>query len=304
MPQFDSATFGTYAGKWVVVTAVFEVALATVFLVLGLANPEVRFAMVLTAAILGAVGVVLLAVGLRVRRRSAEVRRVVTSGLPGTATITGLTQTGMFLNENPQVEMDLQVQLPGQPPYVAKRKEFVPLILLGRLGAGTALPVKVDPADRNDVVIDWGAPPQAPDPSAAQGWWAPPAVAPVPGGGETLQEVQTALGASGLQAERAFAQADQAGYTVEQLRAYLRTNGLSGTATIDRLEDSGKVVGDDHLFTMQTTTNVPGHPPHQGQASAALVPKDKVGRIYVGATLPVKVAPDNFDAAMFEWEKI
>jgi hypothetical protein len=304
VPQFDSATFGTYAGKWVLVTAVFEVALATLFLIIGLANPEVRFGMLLTAAILGAIGIVLLAVGLRVRRRSAEVRRVVSSGLPGTATITSLTQTGMFLNENPQVEMDLTVQLPGQPPYQAKRKEFVPLILLGRLSGGIALPVKVDPADPNDVVIDWGAPPQAPDPSAAKGWWPTPAVTSVAGGGETLQEVQTALGASGLQAAPPFAQTDQAGYTVEQLRAYLRTNGLSGTATIDRLEDSGRVVGDDHLFTMQSTTNVPGHPPHQGKPSAALVPKDKVGRIYVGATLPVKVAPDNFDAAMFEWDKI
>jgi hypothetical protein len=63
-------------------------------------------------------------------------------------------------------------------------------------------------------------------------------------------------------------------------------------------------VGDDHLFTMQTTLIVPGHPPHQGSPSAALVPKDKVSRIHVGATLPVKVAPDNLDAQMFEWDKI
>ena len=91
---------------------------------------------------------------------------------------------------------------------------------------------------------------------------------------------------------------------MDQLRDYLRANGLAGTATIEHLEDSGKDVGDDHLFTMQTTVTVPGQPPHRSAPSAALVPKAKVGRVYVGAILPVKVAPDNPDAVMFDWDKI
>jgi hypothetical protein len=304
VPRFESSTFGSYASKWLMGMAVFELALAGVFVLVGLANPEARFGLLLTAAILGLVAIGLLAVGLRSRARAASARRVLSTGTAGSATITGLTQTGMFMNENPQVEMDLMVQVPGRPPYAAKRKQFVPLILLGRLSTGSPLSVRVDPADPSNVEIDWDTPLPV---AATGGWWGAPAAGvptAVSSGGETLQEVQTALGASGLQAEPAFAQADQAGYTVEQLRAHLRTNGLSGTATIDQLEDSGKVVRDDHLFTMQTTTNVPGHPPHQGRPSAALVPKDKVGRIHVGATLPVKVAPDNFDALMFEWDKI
>ena len=43
--------------------------------------------------------------------------------------------------------MDLLVSIPGRAPYQARRKEFVPLILLGRLSSGPPLPVKVDPAD-------------------------------------------------------------------------------------------------------------------------------------------------------------
>jgi len=31
----------------------------------------------------------------------------------------------MYLNQNPQVELDLLVQLPGRPPYAARRMEFV-----------------------------------------------------------------------------------------------------------------------------------------------------------------------------------
>jgi hypothetical protein len=305
VPRFTSSTIGSYTGKWLLITAVFEVALASFFVALGLFNSEARFGMVLTAGILGLVAVILGGIGLRIRRRAAEVQRLIATGLPGTATVTGLTQTGMFLNENPQVEMELMVQLPGRPPYAAKRKEFVPLILLNRVSTGAVLAVKVDPADPNDVVIDWEAPAPAPS-ETAQGWWGVPAPAPaaVGAGTETLQEVQTALAGSGLQSERPFSEPGQGGYTVEQLRAHLRANGLSGTATIDRLEDTGKDVGTDHLFIMQTTTTVPGYPPHKGEPSAAMVPKEKVGRVYVGATLPVKVAPDNFDAVMFEWDKI
>lgn len=301
MPRFTSSTFGSYAAKWLIITAVFELVLASVFVGIGLTVPEARFGLLLTAAILAVVGVGLLVAGMRSKGRASSAQRVLTTGLAGSATVTGMTQTGMFLNENPQVEMELTVQLPGRPPYPAKRKQFVPLILLGRLSAGTPLAVKVDPADPNNVEIDWDAPAPA---GAAQGWWG---TAPAPTdvqGKETLQEVQTALTGSGLQAEKAFSLAEQGSYTVDQLRDYLRANGLAGTATIEHLEDSGKDVGDDHLFTMQTTVTVPGQPPHRSPPSAALVPKTKVGRLYVGAILPVKVAADNPDAVMFDWDKI
>jgi hypothetical protein len=181
----------------------------------------------------------------------------------------------------------------------------VPLILLGRLSSGALLPVKVDPADPGNVEIDWDAP--APSADAAQGWWgapAGPAASGTAGTDETLQQVQAAVGALGTPTERVFSQAEQGGYTVEQIRDYLRVNGLQGTATIEELHDSGQDVGDEHLFTMRTTVNVPGHPPHQSPPSAAMVPRSKVSSIRVGATLPVRVAPDNFDAAMFEWDKI
>ena len=304
MPRFTSSTFGSFAGKWLAITAVFELVVAVGLAVAGIAFPEARAGLFLTAGILGAVAAGLLYAGMRSRANAAEAARIIASGVAGSATITGLTQTGMFLNENPQVEMDLLVQVAGKPPYAVKRKQFVPLILLGRLSSGAPLAVKVDPADPNNVVIDWDAPAPA---AATQGWWGAPVVPAAPGGSggaETLQQVQAAVGALGFPAERVFSQAEQGGYTIEQLRGYLRVNGLQGTATIEQLHDSGQDVGDDHLFTMQTTVNVPGHPPHRGSPSAALVPKSKVSSIRVGATLPVRVAPDNLDAVMFEWGKI
>src|SRR4029453_8375929 len=115
MPAFNSSTIGSYAGKWIAVTAVIELVVAGVLVGAALMSPEGRTGLLVTAAILGSVGVGLLRLGRRFKGRAAEAQRGLTTGLAGTATVTGLTQTGMFLNENPQVELQLQVQLPGRP---------------------------------------------------------------------------------------------------------------------------------------------------------------------------------------------
>lgn len=156
MSGFSSATIGRSAGFWLIVTAAIELALAGVFLVIGLTVPIVDVGMFLTGAILGITGLVLLVIGIRVRASAAANERLLSEGLPGTATVAALTQTGMYLNENPQVAIDLMVDVAGRPPYPVTRKEFVPLILLGRLGSGAPLPVRVDRANPQRLVIDWG----------------------------------------------------------------------------------------------------------------------------------------------------
>lgn len=296
MTTFTSSTFGSYLRKWLVAVGVFELLLAGGFVAGAVLLPDVRGGFLITAGILAVVGLALVIFGVRAGASAAEAARIDQTGLAGTGTITGVTQTGMFLNQNPQVEIDLQVQIPGRAPYPARRKEFVPLILLGRLAPGATVPVKVDPSDSAKVIVDW-------DHSAPA---AVPGVAPplATGEDETLLQVQGALRASGLQAAQPFAYAQQSQYSVEQLRQYLRANGLSGTATIERIEDTGKTVGDERLFTMEVTVEVPGRQPHRGPASAAMVPKHLVSRMAVGRKVPVKVAADNPDMVMFEWEKL
>ncbi len=244
-------------------------------------------------------GLILLVVGLLWMRGAAKKDRISTSGVAGTGQIMGLTQTGMLVNDQPQIELDLLVTIPGRSPYRAKVKEIVPLVMLNRL-QGT-LPVRVDPAEPETVVVQWdqpnlviGAP--AYDPYAGSG--------PGSASDETLGQVATAMASTGTGAAPVFGQAAQAGYTVEQLRAYLRANGISGTARIDRLDDSGQTVGDERLFTMTTTVSIPGRPTFTTGPSAAMVPLEKVGRVAVGVALPVKVAPDNENMVMFEWDRI
>jgi hypothetical protein len=293
MPAFTSATLGRYTSKWLIGTGIFELALATVFAVVGVAVPLLAMGFLLTAAILGVTGVGLIWFGLRARRAAAEADRIATTGLAGTATIAGLTQTGMTLNDQPQVDMELLVSIPGAAPYQAHRKEFVPLILLGRLSSGQPLPVKVDPTDPQLVIIDWagsGTVPASPATAAGQT--------------ETLAQVQAALAKSGLPAAAPYASADQGGYTVDQLRAIVRATGIDGTATIDKLADTGEIVGDERLFTMQVTLHVPGQGDRQLQPSAATVPLAVADRIAIGQTIPVKVAPDNPDVVAFLWEAL
>jgi hypothetical protein len=159
----------------------------------------------------------------------------------------------------------------------------------------------VDQANPDRVFIQWDqAGAAAPASQAGFGSGGPGS-----GRDETLAQVAAALAATGRSdAAPVFAEPGQAAYSVEQLRAYLRANGIAGTARIDRLEDSGQTVGDERLFTMTTTVTVPGRATVTTGPSAAMVPLEKVGRVAVGVVLPVKVAPDNEHMVMFEWDRI
>jgi len=291
--SFTSGTMGRRAGGVLIATGIFEVVLAAGFVYIGLTIDILMIGFLITAAILGIVGVAMIWIGLRARRGAAKADRIVSSGLPGTATVTALTQTGMALNEQPQIDMELLVSIPGRAPYPARRKEFVPLILLGRLSSGQPLPVRVDPADPQNVIVDWSASGTMPAPSSAPG-----------GQTETLAQVQAALAESGLPAATPYATAEQGGYSVDQLRALVRATGIDGTATIDKLADTDQVVGDERLFTMQVTLHVPGQPDRQLQPSAATVPIAVADRIAIGQTIPVKVAPDNPSLVAFLWERL
>src|SRR5438128_409492 len=123
MPTFTSSTFGKYTRKWLVGTGVFELLLAGVFVVFAVASKTVRGGFILTGAILGVVGVGLIWFGLRSGAKADEAERIEATGVAGQATIVGLTQTGMFLNDNPQVGIDLMVTIPGRQPYPAHLKQ-------------------------------------------------------------------------------------------------------------------------------------------------------------------------------------
>ena len=97
------------------------------------------------------VGIIYLLIG----RRASRMEGLRQTGLPGTAQVLEMEQTGVYINENPQVRMKLQVQAQGLAPYQVEKKATVPLIAIGMLGTGRPLTVYVNPQDHEDIFIDW-----------------------------------------------------------------------------------------------------------------------------------------------------
>ena len=316
--MYGSSSMGRRGGPILIAVGLLQLVLGAGFVIALGSMPYAGGGMVLTGAILGAVGIGLLVAGVIWLRRARDLDRISATGIPGTAQITGLTQTGMMVNQQPVIAMDLLIHLPDRPPYAAKVREIVPLILLGSLQQGS-LPVKIDPARPEKVVVQWdqvgvGGFGQSWTPSPGQAF-APPAQAFAPPttlapGDETLGQVAAAMAAASTAAGTpgatapVYAQPAQAGFSIDQLRAHLRANGISGLARIDQLQDSGNTVGNERLFTMTTTIFVQDRIPYVSGPSAAMVPLEKVARIAVGVELPVKVAPDNPGLVMFEWDRI
>jgi hypothetical protein len=319
MSQFTGGTFGSYSRLWLIITGGILLGVGAILAVALGSVPFAGGAMVMTGGFMALVGIVLIVIGIIVGRRAASTDALLTTGTSGTATITGLTQTGMYFNENPQVRMQLLVSLPGQTPYATQHTEIVPLIMLARLNSGAPLQVRVDPMNLNRVAVDWGASGVGGGTTVMGGMGAVPmgGVGAVPMGtagaagttsasgmDESLAQVQAAMAASGMAAAAPFQTAAQGNYTVEQLRAYLRASGQDASATIDKLDDSGKVVGDEHLFTMEMTLKIPGQPDRKLPSSAAMVPIAKAHRLFQGMTVPVKYEATNPNLLMVDWEKV
>jgi hypothetical protein len=255
-------------------------------------SETVRGGFYLTGGILGVVGIGLIWFGMRSGAKADEAERIAATGISGQATIVGLTQTGMFLNDNPQVGIDLMVTTPGRQPYPAHLKQFIPLILLGRLANGATLPVKVDSADPTKLVIEWDQPATAPFGAAP----------PVGTGSETVDQVQAMAAAAGLPGIGHPAEG-MGGVSIAQLRQYLKETGLSGWGTLDLVQDTGQTVGDDRVLRIAMTVHVDGKPPYKSEA-LSLVPQSVVSKAVLGTSVPVKVAADNPNALMVEWDRV
>jgi hypothetical protein len=126
-----------------------------VFVGIAMSVPILRMSFTGTGAVLACVGLGMFAGGGMMWFRRANSERLKASGIAGQAQIVGLNQTNFYVNDQPVVEMQLTITTPMHPPYNVTRRETVPLLMLGRLTNGQPLPVMVDPAAPENVVIVW-----------------------------------------------------------------------------------------------------------------------------------------------------
>jgi len=78
------------------------------------------------------------------RKRAEELMKV---GTQGEATVLALQDTGMFINNNPRVTLQLEVRLPSLAPYQLAKTMTVPIIRLSQVQTGSIVQVMVDMSD-------------------------------------------------------------------------------------------------------------------------------------------------------------
>jgi hypothetical protein len=77
------------------------------------------------------------------------------AAVAGQAQVLASRDTGMRVNFNPTLELDLLVNLPGQPPYPVTTRSTVSQAHLGLVQPGSAVRVRVNPATPQVVHLDW-----------------------------------------------------------------------------------------------------------------------------------------------------
>ena len=129
--------------------------MCALFIGIALSVDILHDSFLMTGGFLALVGVLMFGIGIAMWVKRANAKRVQATGVPGQAMVMGVTQTSMYVNGAPVVELQLQVTTATAAPYVVTRRETVPPTMMGRLMSGQPLPVMVDPARPDNLVISW-----------------------------------------------------------------------------------------------------------------------------------------------------
>jgi hypothetical protein len=84
-----------------------------------------------------------------------QMQQLDATGIAGTAKVLSVADTGASVNDNPVCELRLAVTVPGHEAYETTLRQTIPRLQAPMLQPGTSLPVKVDPQDRDAVILDW-----------------------------------------------------------------------------------------------------------------------------------------------------
>lgn len=81
------------------------------------------------------------------RNNQKKAQELIAKGTQGEATILALQDTGMFINNNPRVTLQLEIRMPYGAPYQITKTMTVPLIRLSQIQVGSVVQVMVDMSD-------------------------------------------------------------------------------------------------------------------------------------------------------------
>ena len=75
------------------------------------------------------------------------------NSIRGKAEILDMKQTGLYLNNIPQIKFLLKITIPNKSPYQIKYKAFVGYLKLNSLHAGAVVPVLVNPKNPENILL-------------------------------------------------------------------------------------------------------------------------------------------------------
>jgi hypothetical protein len=79
--------------------------------------------------------------------------KLLQEGVAAQATILKIWDTGVTLNDNPQVGMLLEVKPPGSEPFRVEMKSIISRIALAQIQPGRVVPVRYDPQNPSKVAL-------------------------------------------------------------------------------------------------------------------------------------------------------
>lgn len=80
-------------------------------------------------------------------------RELQVTGLPATATVLEIWETGVTVNDMPVVGFRLRVRAAGRPPWEAETRALISILDIPRIQPGAVLSVMFDPEDPARVAL-------------------------------------------------------------------------------------------------------------------------------------------------------
>lgn len=80
-------------------------------------------------------------------------KRLMQEGVEAEAVLLNMEQTGLYVNNQPQIKLQVQVQPNSGRNFVSEVREVLTLIDLSQLRIGSTLKVKYNPANTKEVMV-------------------------------------------------------------------------------------------------------------------------------------------------------
>jgi len=225
--------------------------------------------------------------------------RLLARGIPGTARVLEVRDTGVTINRvNAVLEARLEVTVPGRAPYEARAEVMLGRMSWGALQPGMTVAVKVDPRNPAHVAIDLGQ--SGGDPALVQrlgGQMQGAGMVATPGGNFQIPGVAGAMRAETV---RDAAQVVETGERAEGTIQSVSDTGATAGQMVPGIEP--EKAGDPMVFVAMQVR------PRKGAAFAAQgiyrVPKRKLSALAIGRRVPVSYLPGQPQSATIDWARM